>query len=173
MWQYHHCEFYRFCKYDVDQGVHLEPGFPSIDEKLYDFDRDPGLAFAHGLIPAQQFHDRYYSCGDTYWFSRLWPSHHTQNHLPSKRALNSLPKRTQQVVMEDGECETFYRLLAIERRCRYRVVLYMILLNLVWLIFPPLWIFVWGHPSDLQNAFTPLQVALSLQQTFASWIGGT
>jgi hypothetical protein len=75
--------------------------------------------------------------------------------------------------MEDGECETFYGLLAIERRCRYRVVLYLTLLNLVWLIFSPFWIFVWGHPSDLQNAFTPLQVALSVQQTFASWIGGT
>jgi hypothetical protein len=172
-WQYDHCEFYRFYKYDVNRGVPLEPGFPT-DETLYDFKpRQPLLAFPHGPIPVQQFNDHYYSCGDAYWFSRLRGSRNTQQYVPSKRALDTLPKRTQPIVMEDGDCETLYGLLAIERRCRYRVVLYLILLNLVWFIFPPLWIFVWGHPSDLQNAFTPLQVALSVQQTFASWIGGT
>jgi hypothetical protein len=194
IWQYDHCEFYRFYKYDVKRGIPLEPGFPSIDEgapsideklpstkeKLCDFEQNTALAFPHGPIPALQFHDRYYSCGDAYWFQRLWywfrrlwSPKQTQTNLPSEHALKSLPKRTKPILMEDGECETFYGLLAIERRCRFRVVMYLILFNLVWLIFAPLWIFVWGHPSDLQNAFTPLQVCLSLQQTFASWIVGT
>jgi hypothetical protein len=184
-WQYDHCEFFRFYKYDVNRGVPLEPGFPT-DETLHDFKpRQPLLAFPHGPIPAQQFNDHYYSRGDTYWFSRILHPRTTKEHpcitkdsrsrsrSRDKRALNALPKRTQVIELEDGKCETFYGLFAIERRCRYRAVLYLILLNLVWLIFLPLWIFVWGHPSDLQNAFTPLQVALPLQQTFAGWIGGT
>jgi hypothetical protein len=156
--------------------VPLEPGFPSVDGKPYDFDREPVLAFPHGPIPAQHFRDRYHSHGDAYWFSRLWRSRSTQiaeGGPPEKRALGFLPKRTEPVLMGNRTCEVFYGLLAVERRCHYRIALHLILLNLVWLVFAPLWILVWGHPSDLQNAFTPLQVALSLQQAFASWNGGT
>jgi hypothetical protein len=153
-WQYDHCKFYRFYKYDVNRGIPLELSFPT-HETLYDFEpRQPRLAFPHGPIPAQQFNDRYYSRGDAYHFSRIFRLSTTQNSRSrsrirsrDKRSLNALPKRTQVIEMEDGKCEIFCGLLAVERRCHYCIALHLILLNLVWLVFAPLWILVWDiHP---------------------------
>lgn len=68
--------------------------------------------------------------------------------------------------MDDGEREYFYGLYARERRSFFRVMIYMSLCNVPGVVFFFLWLFKWGHDSDLQNASIPVMLSLSFTLGF-------
>ena len=90
--------------------------------------------------------------------------------LYDKEAIKALPKRRMALEMEDGKRELFWGLLVRERRSGAILFAYICLFNLPGVVFFFLWLFYWGHGSDLQNASVPSLTSLSLPIGFASWV---
>lgn len=170
--QYHHCEFYLFGKWGIDMGGPLDKhSFPPQGDPSYVFTPRPAFEnLPHGPIAPQEFYDRYYRSDGKHWdspgssgtSSSTTTTTTTITPNPSDSALKSIPLRTAALDWENGRYETFYGLLAVEQLCYSRLKLYFALLA-VFLMFSGLLLYcVWGRGmEDLQNALTPLQVALA------------
>jgi fatty acid desaturase len=77
-------------------------------------------------------------------------------------AVQKLPKRKAALELQDGKRGFFWGLLIREKRSDLVISLYVLLFNIPGLVFFFLWLFVWGHDSDLQNAAVPVLTSLSL-----------
>lgn len=143
--------------------------FPLDSDVTYEFTPRPMVQRPpEGPVTEGEFRAHFYGAS-----SRNYPWHrHQQQEIlfnPSnKSALQSLPKKIQTVEIEDGERETFWGIYARERREFIWVFAYICLCNLPGVLFFFLWLFPWGHISDIQNAAVPIQLSLSLSICFVA-----
>jgi hypothetical protein len=96
-----------------------------------------------------------------------------QRWIPSlrdKNAIKVLPKRQISLEMRDGKRDDFWGLMVRERLSWPMVSTYIGLFNLPSIVFFFLWIFYWGHDSDLQNASVVPIFSLTLTVAFVGWI---
>lgn len=150
---------------DVSLGSPTKIDFPLDDNTEYEFSPCPMDSISRppdGPITAGEFHDHFYrAC----YPCHTWHQHQRQRRLFSQlntSAIQSLPKRKQELETHDGKREVFWGIYARERRCFAWVLGYGCLCNLPGVIFFFLWLFRWGHVSDLQNASVPVGLSLSL-----------
>jgi hypothetical protein len=85
-------------------------------------------------------------------------------------AVDMLPKRQSSLELRDGKRDVFWGLLIREARSDFIVSLYVLLFNLPGLVFFFLWLFLWNHDSDLQNAAVPVLTSLSLTIGFVGFL---
>lgn len=176
MWRYKYSEFVLFHKYGYRRGARVDIGFPHDNDKMYHFSpRKPSPPPPNGPISKEQFQDHY--CLDHYPSLCDWRRYQLRyrGHFNkvSRVALDAVPKRLVQINMDDSVNEHFYGLYAKEERSFFRVAIYACLCNVPGIIFFFLWLFQWGHGSDLQNASIPLTLSLSLTLGFAAVVFGT
>jgi len=165
IWQYHHCEFYLFGKWGMGLGGPLiKDSLPPEGDDSYDFKpRPPFLNLPCGSISSQEFYDRYYRSDCKYW--KPPGSSSSATTIPIDREMKSMPLRTHALDWKNGQNEIFHGLLAFERVCYSRLLLYLVLLTTLLLLLALLIMILRGKGiEDLQTAFTPFQVALSLYQ---------
>jgi hypothetical protein len=119
-----------------------------------------------GPVSPGEFRDRFQNCYACHSWHR-----HRHNVLFSTNddsVLKALPKRIEELEMQDGKREDFWGIYAKERRCFGWVAAYAIMANAPGVIFFFLWLFQWGHESDLQGASVPVMISLSLSLTLIS-----
>jgi hypothetical protein len=121
-------------------------------------------------ISMHEFYYRFHACHDRCLASRFSifrPMHKCRRPYSHARgAVEKIPKKTLRVE-EEGDCRSFFwGLCAVEKLSFYMVAIYHALVILSCLLFWFLWLFPWGHSSDLQNASVPLLAALGLIQLF-------
>ena len=85
--------------------------------------------------------------------------------------LNRIPKICERLQLEVPGQEDAWGLHAIEYISAIRVVIYHILILTAPLVFWGLWLWYWGHDSDLQNAI-PFFTVISLLSMFWALIKG-
>lgn len=146
--------------------------FPPADDENYEFQPRPVDPLPPlGPISKEEFSDRFYTyCEDC---CHRWHQEQMRRWLPGlydKEAIRALPKRKTALEMEDGKRELFWGLLVKEQRSAAMVLAYLVLCNTPSVIFFFLWLFEWGHVSDLQNASVPPMISLSLTLGFVGWI---
>lgn len=176
MWQYKYSEFVLFHKYAVQRGARVDVGYPDDNDQMYHFlPRKPSPPPPNGPISKEQFQDHYYldHCPTLYDWRRYQFSYRGHFNKVNRVALDAVPKRLVQIDMDDGLDEHFFGLYAKEERSFFRVAIYACLCNVPGVIFFFLWLFQWGHGSDLQNASVPLTLSLSLTLGFAAVVFGT
>lgn len=93
--------------------------------------------------------------------------------LDDTDAIEALPKLKTAIELEDGKRELFWGLLVKEKRSDLMVLIYMTIFNIPSLLFFFLWLFLWGHDSDLQNASVPALTSMSLTIGFVGWLYST
>jgi hypothetical protein len=158
--QYDHCEFFVFRKWGVKLGGPLYPG---------DFKPRPPLPQPpHSPINEGEFRDHYYHRNKrptwVAFFRRTYG--YVSSRGANTDALQSLPKRVEQLEVEDEKRELFYGLLAVEVRSGFRMAAYAFVLNSPWIVFLFLWLLPLGHPLDLQGATVPLMISLAAMAVF-------
>lgn len=176
MWQYKYSEFVLFHKYGYKRGARVDVGYPEHDDQMYHFrPRKPIAPPPRGPISKEQFQDHYYldHCPSLYDWRRYQLSYRGHFNAVKRVALDAVPKRVVQINMDDGVDEHFFGLYAKEERSFIRVAIYAALCNVPGIVFFFLWLFQWGHGSDLQNASVPLTLSLSLTLGFAAVVFGT
>lgn len=176
MWQYKHSEFVLFHKYGYRRGARVDIGFPDDNDQMYQFlPRKPSPPPPNGPISKEQFYDHYYldQCPSLYDWRRYQLSYRGHFNKVSRVALDAVPKRLIQINMDDGVNEHFFGLYAKEERSAAHVAVYASLCNIPWIVFGFLWLFLWGHDSDLQNASVPLTLSLTLTLGFTAVVFGT
>ncbi|KAK6430410.1 hypothetical protein LTR95_013433 [Oleoguttula sp. CCFEE 5521] len=172
-WRYDHCDFYRFQKFASHLSEPVANDFPADTDTDYDFQpsplKPPHFRPPHGPILKSEYRHRYYSsCTSCHsWHVLHQQRKNAYNHADTSR-LNVLPKRKEPVDMTDSESEVFWGIIARERRGFAWVLAYASLANTPGLLFFFLWLFQWGHASDLQNAAIPLTISMCLTLTFAT-----
>jgi hypothetical protein len=85
---------------------------------------------------------------------------------PANDALDRIPKRDRQVIIEGDKREIFWGLLAREAVSFRRVVVYHVIFLSAPFVFWVLWLLKWGHSGDWQNASVPFLAALGLLSLF-------
>jgi hypothetical protein len=83
-----------------------------------------------------------------------------------KDALDRIPKCDRSVIEEGDQREIFWGLLAVEQISFAMVAMYHFLILAPTFVFWMLWLFVWGHRSDLQNASVPFLSTIPLLSLF-------
>jgi hypothetical protein len=165
-WQYDHCEFYQFQKTGLGLGARLDIAFPEPSDPLYHYLPKPLDTLQlppHGPISHDEFHLHYYYefCPSMFSWER-WHRREIGLSLVENGALEVAPKRVVKLDMQNGGREQFYGLYAKEARSAQRVAIYMALCCLPGVIFFFLWLYQWGHGTDLQGASVPVQLSLTL-----------
>jgi hypothetical protein len=175
-WIYDHCDFFLFQKHGINSSARLGIGFPHYTDLGYDFEpRPPEYLPPHGPITHDEFNFHYYYdlCPSYISWKRWFTTSYFTSSGPSvasRTALDAVPKRTTELNKEDGKRELFYGLYAKEARSAFRVVMYISLCNLPGVILFFLWLFQWGHGSDLQGAAVAVNLSLSLTMGFLGWL---
>ncbi|KAK5164332.1 uncharacterized protein LTR77_010028 [Saxophila tyrrhenica] len=153
------------------RGAPLAVDFPPDTESDYDFHRPLRLRPPFGPICKDEFRDRFYTfCEDC---CHSWHRHQMLRWPPGlldEEAVKFFPKRKMALEMEDGKREYFWGLQVRERRSGTVVFAYICFFNLPGTIFFFLWLFYWGHASDLQNASVPPLASLSMTLGFVGWL---
>nr|POF02944.1 hypothetical protein CFP56_78927 [Quercus suber] len=150
-------------------GSPIEIDFPRDDNSEYDFFPCPLESASrppHGPISVGEFRDHFYR---SYYPCHTWYRYQHRRRLfgqVNTTAIESLPKRKQELEMHDGKREIFWGIYARERRCFAWMLGYVFLCNLPGLLFFFLWLFQWEHASDLQNVAVPVGLSLSLTISF-------
>jgi hypothetical protein len=151
-------------------------GFPDATDPSYDFSpRPPEYLPPDGPISHDEFNFHYYHdlCPSYISWKRWFATSYFTNTGPStasRTALDAVLKRTSELKQEDGRRELFYGLYAKEARSAFRVLMYMSLCNVPSVIFFFLWLYQWGHGSDLQGAAVLVNLSLSLTMGFLGWL---
>jgi hypothetical protein len=83
-----------------------------------------------------------------------------------KGALDRIPKRNRWLDVGGQEREFFWGLLATEQVSALRVFWYHVLILSGPFAFWWLWLFLWGHSGDLQNASLPFSTVCVLLSMF-------
>lgn len=175
-WTYDFCEFFLFKKHGIGLGARLRIGFPNAADLNYEFSpRPPEYLPPDGPISHDEFNFYYYYdlCPSYMSWKSLFATSYSTNtghSTVSCTALTAVPKRTKKLDMEDGRSEHFHGLYAREARSAIRVVTYISLCNLPSVTFFFLWLYRWGHGSDLQGAAVPVNLSLSLTIGFLGWL---
>jgi hypothetical protein len=163
-WCYDHCEFFQFQKTGIGIGARLKIAFPDPGDFLYKYEpRPPKELPPHGPISQDEFRLHYYYtvCPSLLSWER-WHRRQIGLSTVEKEALEAVPKRVLKLDMQNGKREHFYGLYAKEARSAWRVALHLTLCNIPGVIFFFLWLYQWGHGSDMQGAAVPVQLSLSL-----------
>jgi hypothetical protein len=163
-WCYDHCEFFQFQKTGIGLGARLKIAFPDPGDLLYKYEpRPPKELPPHGPISQDEFRLHYYYevCPSLLSWER-WHRRQISLSTVEKEALEAVPKRVLKLDMQNGKREHFYGLYAKEARSALRVALHLTLCNIPGVIFFFLWLYQWGHGSDMQGAAVPVQLSLSL-----------
>ena len=175
-WIYDHCDFFLFQKHAINSSARLRIGFPDDTDLTYDFSpRPPEYMPPDGPISHDEFHFHYYydHCPSYLSWKRWFATSYfttTGPSVASRTALDAVPKRKSELNKEDGKRELFYGLYAKEARSAFRVVMYISLCNIPGVLFFFLWLYQWGHGSDLQGASVPVNLSLSLTLGFLGWL---
>ena len=176
VWIYDHCDFYEFQKDGVGLFSLCGCGFPDAKDFSYDFEPRPHKRLPpDGPVSAAEFRDRYHhphgawGLLSTVWHPRAL-SRNKGLEAASKEALNSLPKRKEKLEMDSRTRERFFGLLAVETFSYSRLLTYLFALNAPSVVFMILWLSVWGHSGDLQNAAVPLFITLTLSGMFIALV---
>ncbi|KAF2715847.1 hypothetical protein K431DRAFT_192443, partial [Polychaeton citri CBS 116435] len=164
-WRYSHCDFYQFYKrYEVEPS---KEDFPPNDEYNYDFVPRPLHTASRppsGPIWATDFRHNYYGCPH---HCHSWHRHrYRKARWQSRDDIQRLPQRVFCINLDDGQREVFWGLYARETREYVWILAYGIFANVPGTIFFFLWLFGWGHSSDLQNAAVPLTFSTTLTILF-------
>jgi hypothetical protein len=164
-WQYDHCEFWVFHKADDKHASLIEVGFPEIVDSNYIFEpRPPRRLPPLGPITEGDFrHYYYYHTRQPFWEFWIRPTPEDIESLgkaSNDDALRSLPKWTGKLGAA-GDDDEFFGLLAKESLCPWRITAYICVPIAACLVFCALWLSVWEHPLDLQNAVAPLTTYLA------------
>lgn len=118
-------------------------------------------------ITKHMFNDLFYSCYDRdnlrhHFIHKFLSSCDVIETLPQD-LLDNMPKRDREVVTgaQFSRVEHFWGIVAREQRSALRVVVYMLLslMPTIWFLF--MWLFVWGHEGDLQNATVPVTISIA------------
>ena len=72
--------------------------------------------------------------------------------------------------MDSRTPERFFGLLVVEMFSYSRLITYLFALNAPSVVFMILWLSVWGHSGDLQNAAVPLFITLTLSGMFIALV---
>lgn len=168
----------QFQKYDLNTGAPCSISYPPANSSDYDFSpRVPYPSPPVGPVSAYEFRDRFYKSCDhphgwyLHWLQRMRHLRTSSNTIPDARdVIPLLPKKLEELNMDDGKRELFWGLYARERRGFAWVLAYGLLCNLPAIIFFFLWLFQWGHGSDLQNASVPLTMSISLSLFFLAML---
>ena len=64
--------------------------------------------------------------------------------------------------MDDGARECFFGLLAVEVFSYSWAAVYVVLVQMPWIVLFLVWIYALKHPADLQNAAVPITISLAL-----------
>jgi hypothetical protein len=103
----------------------------------------------------------------------LSPFHRCSHFCPTTvNRLDRIPKRSERRQLEAPGQEDAWGLHAIEYISAVRVVIYHFLIFTGPLVFWGLWLWYWGHDSDLQNASIPFLAVISLLSMFWALIKG-
>ncbi|OQO12890.1 hypothetical protein B0A48_02354 [Cryoendolithus antarcticus] len=171
-WRYDHCEFYQFQKFASELSEPVVVGFPSETDPDYDFQPSPLKPHSrppYGPILKSEYRHRFYtSCTSCHSWHILHQQRKNAYNQADTSRIRVLPKRKQEVDMTDSESEVFWGIIARERRGFAWVLAYGCLANAPGVVFFFLWLFSWGHASDLQNAAIPLTISMCLTLTFAT-----
>nr|OQO18672.1 hypothetical protein B0A51_14320 [Rachicladosporium sp. CCFEE 5018] len=172
-WRYDHCDFYRFQKFASHLSEPVANDFPADTDTDYDFQpsplKPPHFRPPHGPILKSEYRHRYYSsCTSCHSWHILHQQRKNAYNQADTSRLKVLPKRKAPVDMTDSESEVFWGIIARERRGFAWVLAYASLANTPGVLFFFLWLFQWGHASDLQNAAIPLTISMCLTLTFAT-----
>lgn len=160
---------FQFYKYGVERSEPICVSFPADTDLMYDCESSPPETRPpEGPISQGEFRDRFYQC----YACHSWHRHRRRIFLDldEDSALKALPKRKQELEMEDGQREIFWGIYAQERRCFGWVCAYAALANAPGFIFFFLWLFHWKHGSDLQGASVLAQISISLSIVFVGAI---
>lgn len=176
-WTYDHCDFFLFQKHSINSSARLRIGYPDAADPIYDFSpRPPEYLPPDGPISHDEFNFHYYYhdlCPSYFSWTRWFAASYFTNTGPStasRTALDAVPKRKSELKKEDGKRELFYGLYAREARSALRVVVYISLCNVPGVVFFFLWLYRWGHGSDLQGAAVLVNFSLSLTLGFLGWL---
>jgi hypothetical protein len=148
--------------------------FPDPCDIDYDFEpRLPDPKPPVGPVTSDEFCHHYYHNDDPSCFTwRRYQRKQRWNNRP-RESIDSVPKRKVRLNMDDPTPLLFYGLCAKERRSFAHVAVYICLCNTPALIFFFLWLFHWGHGSDLQNAAVPFSLSAMLSLSFAALVYST
>lgn len=122
-------------------------------------------------ILAHEFKTRFYGCHPSrtshkHLFGLAPCSKKCKRFLAPSGALDRIPKRNKWLNVVERRREIFWGLLAVHRPSSFRVILYHIVILIGPFIFSFLWLFLWGHPGDLQNAVIPFSMVAVLLSMF-------
>jgi hypothetical protein len=156
-------------------SVPIRVSFPNETDAEYDFTPRPiDLAPPDGPITKFEFNERFYSCCER---AHRWEHYQQRRYLSTTPAdtdaVSVLPKRTAALELEDGKREIFWGLLVKERRSDFVIFVYAMLFNIPGVVFFFMWLFLWDHASDLQNAIVPQGFSLTLTVGLATWLYST
>jgi hypothetical protein len=163
-WRYDHCDFFKFQKTSIGLGARVRVGLPEPTDTMYHYRPRPALEMPpDGSITHEEFRRRYYDRESPSIFELdRWRRRPIDLSAIRTEALQAVPKRILKLDLQDGERKYFYGLYAKEIRSNWRVALHVVLCNTPGVIFFFLWLYQWGHGSDLQGAAVPAQLSLSL-----------
>jgi hypothetical protein len=153
------------------KSVPIGVSFPKETDADYDFTPRPiDLAPPDGPITRLEFNERFYACCER---AHRWEHQQRRYLIPTPAdtdAVSMLPKRKAALEMEDGKREKYWGLLVREKRSDFMILTYVVLFNVPGLVFFFMWLFPWGHASDLQNASVPSLTTLSLTVGLVGWL---
>ena len=133
-------------------------GFP---KSVPDYTFHPSALELDPPITPHEFNKRFYSCRQASSWHKWNPLHSCRKPCRSDQAVSRIPKRTTALEVNGDAREIFYGLYARERPS----VLAFCLWNLIVFILPGLiFSIIWlkKHPGDVQDAYTPLAICVSL-----------
>jgi hypothetical protein len=193
VWRYSHCDFYKVSqaynlnfenllliyiqceKFDEhDYAPRQKDQYPDLSNEDYTYRPKPINDMPP--ISEHEFHKRFYSSNPFKLFHGH-PFHRYSKYKCNKvnrkghcrEILELLPKKLSQLDESSDQREFFWGIYAREVVCLRWVLFYNIIcmLPLMWFFFF-MWIFQWGHTSDLQDASMPITMMIGLLSVFWS-----
>jgi hypothetical protein len=154
-------------KYDDEQFAPVESEFPDSNNLQYHYEPKPMRPVPP--ITAHEFSRRFHACYRPRPHLHSW-FHRCNRPCSSRNVLPLIPQRNARLEVCGEQREEFWGILARERRSFFRVAIYNGICILPCVIFFFMWLFAWGHTSDLQNASAPLIVTFTALAMFWSFV---
>lgn len=145
-------------KYDAHRYEPRAEEFPDIKVyQHYQYNPNP-MDFIPPIGP-HQFYDRFHRCYKPRAVLHFY--HRCIDFNRSTRDLLQLfPKCDLDLVEDSDKYEPFWGIVAREKPCFIRLLIYNCICASPCLVFFFMWLFSWGHHGDLQNAAVPLSLML-------------
>ncbi|KAF2874401.1 hypothetical protein BDV95DRAFT_604585 [Massariosphaeria phaeospora] len=179
IWRFSHCDFYKFEKFDeFEFSPRAKDEYP--DASQYDYDYQPRPMCEIPRVTPHEFYTRFYSC--TSWYTHFTHFFHRsktckcnkqKRKCHNRELLEFLPKKLSMLDERSDQREMFWGLYVRQAVCFRWILFYNLvcMLPLIWFFL--MWMFVWGHDGDLQNAFMPMSIMLALLSVFWSTFLGS